>query len=64
MVSLKVQLDDSILKIIEISNAQEHNEEVVMFEILHVSKSLTSPLELFFIKKKRNFSEPKEIKNC
>ena len=48
-----MQLDDSILKIIEISNAQERNEEVVMFEILHVSKSLTSPLELFFIKKKK-----------
>lgn len=43
----------------------QDGEEVVMFEILHVSKSLTSPIEFFFItKKKRNFSEPKEIKNC
>ena len=63
-----MQLDDSILKIIEFSNAQElkeardiiqrirrrelyqvsylqlqDGEEVVPFEILHVSKSLTSP---------------------
>ena len=31
----------------------QDGEEVVMFEILHVSKSLSSPIELFFIKKKK-----------